>query len=155
MYLYEYTQRPLRRLHSETLCKYAARSTLGVLARKQAHGYGLMRTVNPSQVRSGSCKTKQKQTLLTVSMCSCQQEKLAQLISSQLTVCRKQKKRALVAKVVTSTCPVTHAHGKVADVNHDYFVEGVEQSTALFLRNAKRFACRSFIPGEDMIIHVM
>ena len=28
-------------------------------------------------------------------MCSCEQEKLAQLISSQLTVCRKQKNRAL------------------------------------------------------------
>ena len=63
-------------------------------ARKGVHGYGLMRTVNPSQVRSGSCKTKKPQTLLTVSMCSCEQEKLAQLISSQLTVCRKQKNRA-------------------------------------------------------------
>ena len=30
-------------------------------------------------------------------MCSCEQEKLAQLISSQLTVCRKQKNRALVS----------------------------------------------------------
>ena len=88
-----YTQRPLRRLHSRKLCKSAARSTLGVLARKRVYGYGLMRTVNPSQVRSGSCKTK-NQTLLTVSMCSCEQEKLAQLISAQLTVCRKQKKRA-------------------------------------------------------------
>ena len=29
-----------------------------MLARKRVHGYGLMRTVNPSQVRSGSCKTK-------------------------------------------------------------------------------------------------
>ena len=29
-------------------------------------------------------------------MCSCEQEKLSQLISSQLTVCRKQKNRALV-----------------------------------------------------------
>ena len=34
------------------------RSTLGVLACKRVHGYGLMLTVNPSQVRSGSCKTK-------------------------------------------------------------------------------------------------
>ena len=31
-----------------------------------------------------------------MSMCSCEQEKLAQLISSQLTVCRKQKNRAQV-----------------------------------------------------------
>ena len=29
-----------------------------MLARKRVHGYGLMLTVNPSQVRSGSCKTK-------------------------------------------------------------------------------------------------
>ena len=38
-----------------------------VLARKRVHGYGLMLTVNPSQVRSGSCKT---QTRLTVSICA-------------------------------------------------------------------------------------
>ena len=60
--------RPLRRLHSDKLFKYAARRTLGVLARKRVHGYGLMLTVNPSQVRSGSCKTKKNQTLLTVSV---------------------------------------------------------------------------------------
>ena len=71
-----------------------------MLARKRVYGYGLMRTVNPSQVRSGSCKTKKTQTLLTVSMCSCEQEKLAQLISSQLTVCRKQKKPGPAVAVV-------------------------------------------------------
>ena len=41
-------------------------------------------------------------------MCSCEQEKLAQLISSQLTVCRKQKNRALISKkpeLVSSDLP--------------------------------------------------
>ena len=71
------------------------------LARKRVHGYGLMLTVNPSQVRSGSCKTKKTQTLLTVSMCSCEQEKLAQLISSQLMVCRKQKQTGPEIQIYT------------------------------------------------------
>ena len=92
-----------------------------MLARERVHGYGLMLTVNPSQVRSGSCKIKKTQTLLTVSMCSCEQEKLAQLISSQLTVCRKQKNRALDLFL--------HRHGSplTANKSEDHITPGPQR----------------------------
>ena len=111
-----------------------------------------MLTLNPSQVRS-LVKQKNPNTA-QVSMCSCEQEKLAQLISSQLTVCTKKPGPDLRWKNhISQVCSKANKTLGFLKRNLNIASTTVKRNATSLVRPLVEFACTAWDPYHSTQSH--